>query len=142
VRGISVFVLHVPPGGRYPARGAYLDAVAARAHVSKATLYRRWSGKATLVARALKRTRQPITPTVDTGSLRGDFAVIVARFDDRRASEDTAMMRSLMHAAHTIPELMRALREVLVEPEREDVQRMLSRAVARGEVFPDPHWTT
>jgi len=37
---------------------------------------------------------------------------------------------------------MRALREVLVEPEREDVQRVLSRAVARGEVSPDnPHWT-
>jgi AcrR family transcriptional regulator len=117
--------------------GLTLDAVAARAHVSKATLYRQWSGKATLVAHALKRTRQPVAETVDTGSLRGDFAVIVARFDDRRASEDTAMMRSLMHAAHTTPELMRALREVLIEPEREDVNRMLRRAVARGEVSPD-----
>src|SRR5215470_866107 len=104
--------------------GLTLDAVAARAHVSKATLYRQWSGKATLVAHALQRTRQPIAQTVDTGSLRGDFAVIVARLDDRRASEDTALMRSLMHAAHTTPELMRALREVLIEPEREDVNRM------------------
>src|SRR6266542_2223133 len=60
-----------------------LDAVAARAHVSKATLYRQWSGKATLVAHALKHSRQPIAETVDTGSLRGDFAAIVARFDDR-----------------------------------------------------------
>ena len=34
-------------------------------HVSKATLYRQWSGKATLVAHALKRTRQPILQTVD-----------------------------------------------------------------------------
>jgi AcrR family transcriptional regulator len=117
--------------------GLTLDAVAARAHVSKATLYRQWSGKATLVAHALKRTGPPIAQTVDTGSLRGDFAVIVARFDDRRASEDTAMMRSLMHAAHTTPELMRALREVLIEPERQDVQRMLRRAVARGEISPD-----
>ena len=116
--------------------GLTLDAVAARAHVSKATLYRQWAGKATLVAHALKHTSQPIAQTADTGSLRGDFAVIVARFDDRRASEDTAMMRSLMHAAHVTPELMRALREVLIEPEREDVQKMLRRAVARGEVSP------
>jgi AcrR family transcriptional regulator len=116
--------------------GLTLDAVAARAHVSKATLYRQWTGKATLVAHALKHTRQPIAPTVDTGSLRGDFAAIIARLDDRRASEDTALMRSLMHAAHTTPELMRALREVLLEPEREDLQRMLRRAVARGEVSP------
>ena len=114
-----------------------LDSVAARAHVSKATLYRQWSGKATLVAHALKHSRQPIAETVDTGSLRGDFAAIVARFDDRRASEDTAMMRSMMHAAHTTPELMRALREVLIEPERKDMQKMLRRAVARGEVSPD-----
>jgi AcrR family transcriptional regulator len=116
--------------------GLTLDAVAARAHVSKATLYRQWSGKASLVAHALKHTSQPIAQTVDTGSLRGDFAVIVERFDDRRASQDTAIMRSLMHAAHTTPELMRALREVLIEPEREDMNRMLRRAVARGEVSP------
>src|SRR6266498_3856406 len=90
-----------------------------------------------LVAHALKHSRQPIAETVDTGSLRGDFAAIVARFDDRRASEDTAMMRSMMHAAHTTPELMRALSEVLIEPERKDMQKMLRRAVARGEVSPD-----
>src|SRR6266496_3523844 len=78
--------------------GLTLDAVAARAHVSKATLYRWWSGKAALVARALKHARLPIAETVDTGSLRGDFAAIVARFDDRRASEDTAMMRSMLQA--------------------------------------------
>jgi AcrR family transcriptional regulator len=117
--------------------GLTLDAVAARAHVSKATLYRQWIGKAALVAHALKHTRQPIAETLDTGSLRGDFAAIVARLDDRRAAEDTALMRSLMHAAHTTPELMRALREVLIEPEREEVNRMLRRAVARGEVSPD-----
>jgi AcrR family transcriptional regulator len=113
-----------------------LDAVAARAHVSKATLYRQWNGKATLVAHALKATRPPVAQTADTGSLRGDFAAIVTRLDDRRASQDTAMMRSLMHAAHTTPELMRALREVLIEPERQDLQQMLRRAVARGEVSP------
>jgi AcrR family transcriptional regulator len=117
--------------------GLTLDAVAARAHVSKATLYRQWAGKAALVAHALNHARQPIAPAVDTGSLRGDFAEIVARLDDRRASEDTALMRSLMHAAHTTPELMRALREVLIDPERQDLQTMLRRAVARGEVAPD-----
>jgi Tetracyclin repressor-like, C-terminal domain len=47
------------------------------------------------------------------------------------------MMCSLMHAAHTSPELMRALREVLIEPERQQMQQMLRRAVARGEVSPD-----
>ena len=117
--------------------GLTLDAVAARAHVSKATLYRQWNGKAALVAHALKHTKPPLLDSVDNGSLRADFASIVARFDDHRAGQDAALMRSLMHAAHTTPELMRTLREVLIEPERQDVQRMLRRAVARGEVSPD-----
>ena len=68
--------------------GLTLDAVAARAHVSKATLYRQWTGKATLVAHALKRIGQPIAQTANTGSLRGDFAAIM------RASTTAAPART------------------------------------------------
>jgi len=56
--------------------------------VSKATLYRQWTGKATLVAHALKRIGQPIAQTADTGSLRGDFAAIM------RASTTAAPART------------------------------------------------
>ena len=51
-----------------------LDAVARKARASKATLYRRWDTKASLVVDALVRAKQ--APTVDdhdTGSLRGDL---------------------------------------------------------------------
>src|SRR3954447_1593913 len=49
-----------------------IDAVAHRAKASKATLYRRWNSKATLVVEALARVKgPPVTP--DTGDLRTDL---------------------------------------------------------------------
>ena len=52
-----------------------MDAVAQRAKASKATLYRRWNGKVSLVIDALHHHHQHQTPAVpvDTGSLRGDL---------------------------------------------------------------------
>src|SRR6476661_2970050 len=49
-----------------------MDAVAHRAKASKATLYRRWNSKATLVVEALARVKGvPAVP--DTGDLRTDL---------------------------------------------------------------------
>src|SRR3954470_14970712 len=52
-----------------------MDAVALRARASKATLYRRWNGKVSLVIDALHHHHQHEAPAipVDTGSLRGDL---------------------------------------------------------------------
>ena len=49
-----------------------MDAVANRAKASKATLYRRWTNKVSLVIEALQHTKAPPEPA-DTGSLRGDL---------------------------------------------------------------------
>ena len=50
-----------------------IDAVAARARCSKATIYRRWPGKAALVITAVRRhAGQPAIAAPDTGSLRSD----------------------------------------------------------------------
>ncbi|WP_051301087.1 TetR family transcriptional regulator [Actinomadura rifamycini] len=59
-----------------------MEAVAARVQASKATLYRRWPGKAELVVDAVRAhggdgtpggDGDPLVPS-DTGSLRGDLA--------------------------------------------------------------------
>jgi AcrR family transcriptional regulator len=56
-----------------------VDAIAARAHASKATIYRKWPGKAPLIAEALRRHAEEATPELpDTGSLRGDLRSAVA----------------------------------------------------------------
>ncbi len=54
--------------------GLRMEAVAARAGVAKATLYRRWPDKVSLTIAALSRI--PELPAVDTGSLSGDLAAL------------------------------------------------------------------
>ncbi|MEU4728200.1 TetR/AcrR family transcriptional regulator [Streptomyces sp. NPDC023588] len=111
-----------------------MDAVAARTKSSKATLYRQWGSKPELVAKALRCTQPVSLREIDTGSLRGDFALMVEHSDDAQMAKDTALMRGLAHAVHESPELHRALRDLLVDPEITGLQVMLQRAVDRGEI--------
>ncbi|WP_320778398.1 TetR/AcrR family transcriptional regulator [Streptomyces sp. CRN 30] len=114
-----------------------MDAVAARTRSSKATLYRQWGGKAELVARAIRCMKPGDAAEVDTGSLRGDLLALVAREDDAAMEQNSALLRGLAMAIHTNPDLLEALRELLVEPELSEFQRVIGRAVERGEVRAD-----
>ncbi|MCP3758753.1 TetR/AcrR family transcriptional regulator [Streptomyces sp. NPDC056773] len=114
-----------------------MDAVAARTKSSKATLYRQWGSKPELVAKALRCTQPVSLREIDTGSIRGDFGVMIENSDDAQMAKDTALMRGLTHAVHESPELHKALRDLLVDPEINGLQVMLQRAVDRGEIAPD-----
>ncbi|MFF8565340.1 TetR/AcrR family transcriptional regulator [Streptomyces albidoflavus] len=114
-----------------------MDAVAARAHTSKATLYRQWGSKAELVVRALRCEKPVFLDEVDTGSLRGDLDAVLELTDDDRLEQDTALMRGLMQAASGNAELHDALVSQLITPETAGVDSLLHRAVDRGEVAAD-----
>ncbi|MFC5722075.1 TetR/AcrR family transcriptional regulator [Streptomyces gamaensis] len=114
-----------------------MDAVATRTHASKATLYRQWKGKPELVASALRHHKPVRSADVDTGTLRGDLLALAAHADQAGMERDAALVRALGHASHQHPDLRRALRELLVEPEVAGLDAMLRRAVARGELAAD-----
>jgi AcrR family transcriptional regulator len=118
-----------------------MDAVAARTRSSKATLYRQWGGKAELVAKAIGKEigkdKSMGASAVDTGSLRGDLHALARREDDCAMEQNSALMRGLAMAVHTNPELLVAFREFLIEPQVAEFQRLLERAIERGEVRPD-----
>ncbi|MES4886804.1 TetR/AcrR family transcriptional regulator [Streptomyces sp. NPDC096012] len=115
-----------------------MDAVAARTRSSKATLYRQWGGKAELVAKAVRHSKPGTrADEVDTGSLRGDLHALTLRADDCEMEQNSALMRSLAMATHSSPDLLRAFREHLIEPEMAEFRRVLQRAVDRGEVRAD-----
>ncbi|MEV6654523.1 TetR/AcrR family transcriptional regulator [Streptomyces sp. NPDC051219] len=114
-----------------------MDAVASRTRFSKATLYRHWGSKAELVVKALRHQKPVNIGEIDTGSLRGDLHEMVRREGDCRMEQGTSLLRGLAMAVHENADLLRALRELLFEPEMTGFDRMLRRAVERGEIRED-----
>ena len=114
-----------------------MDAVAARTRSSKATLYRQWGGKAELVVRAIKHTKPDHAEGIDTGSLRGDLHASIRLDDDCTIEKNSSLMRGVAMAMHSNPDLRRAFRAQLVEPEMTGFNLMIRRAIERGEVRED-----
>jgi AcrR family transcriptional regulator len=111
-----------------------MDAVAARAHASKTTIYRRWQGKPELVKAAVDgyvAGRLPVS--ADTGSLRGDLMAVMRAMRGHLTDEFLAMMSGLLHAMRTDPELAGVLRSHLAE-DYSAALPIIRRAAARGEV--------
>ena len=117
-----------------------MDEIAARAHASKGTIYRRWSSKAALVVDAVTAWREQVAPTEipDTGSLSGDLEAMVAAVPDfdESARRQLGVIVGLVSAAWRDPELMAALSGPFERP-RQLVGQVLQRAIERGEVRSD-----
>ncbi|MCF2533132.1 TetR/AcrR family transcriptional regulator [Yinghuangia soli] len=118
--------------------GLTMDAVAARAGVGKAAIYRRYSTKPE-VAFAAAVHGVDLRPPGDTGSLLGDLTalaeVIVGHLSNPAASR--ALM-SLLGEIGNDPELTRQFLTTFVEPEVAGNAELLQRAVDRGELAEMP----
>jgi AcrR family transcriptional regulator len=115
-----------------------MDAVAAAAKASKATLYRRWTTKAELVVDAISRAKGcPMPDDVDTGSLRGDL-ISMACGDGGFTNElPMSVVAGLITALHRDDDLQTAFRERFLVPRQALVANVYARAVERGEIGPD-----
>ncbi|MBL7262244.1 TetR/AcrR family transcriptional regulator [Paractinoplanes lichenicola] len=116
-------------------QGLRVDAVAARAQASKATLYRHWPTKAELVLDAVRACKAADAPLPDTGSLRGD---LLAWFDDIACmirSDEGPLLAGLFMALHTDPELAVHLRQMR-ESKIPLAETICARGEARGELRP------
>ena len=114
-----------------------LDAVAKKARASKATLYRRWESKGSLVVDALVRAKSaPEIGDHDTGSLRGD---LLSTFCGNQGINESAtqVMGAVITALATDPEFAAYFREKFIAPKVAVTQAIYGRAIARGEVGPD-----
>jgi AcrR family transcriptional regulator len=114
-----------------------IEAVAARARSSKATIYRRWPGKAERVAEAMRRRAEPVLEDVpDTGSLRGDLLAMVQRMFDSMKGIDGGLMCGLAVAVRNDAEFGRLMASHLHEQKLRSIASILSRAEARAELPP------
>lgn len=111
-----------------------MDAVATRARASKATIYRIWSNKPTLVCEALTRRFAQDPELPDTGSLRGDLLALTEGACASASSEDGEVMAGIITAAAHDAELSRILRANAFESKLELHRAIFERAAARGEL--------
>lgn len=113
-----------------------MDAVATRARASKATLYRRWTTKVSLVIDAL--LVQKSAPEIpDTGTLRGDLLEAFCGFGGMLDGEAVATLSSVLTAITRDAEFASEFRTRVIGPKLAVSRTIYERAVARGEVRPD-----
>jgi len=119
-------------------RGLSIEAVAQRAGVGKATIYRHWSSKEDLVAEAVSNLHAEL-PVPDTGSARGDFLELaewlVAAAEQRGGGAD--VLSQLVAEASHDERLSEIFIANLVEPRRRVAGRILERGIERGELRGD-----
>lgn len=112
-----------------------MDAVATHARASKATLYRHWPSKAQLVTEAVRAARGPSAErSPDTGTLRQDLLAFFGAVLSDASHTQVCLMRGLVSACSTDPELAAAVRERLVDTKRAALVELLARARSRGEI--------
>jgi AcrR family transcriptional regulator len=116
-----------------------MDAVALRAKASKATLYRRWNGKVSLVIDALRHHHQQEAPRVpvDTGSLRNDLVESFCGQGGLTDKPEVAAFGAILTAVVRDPEFAAAFRRDVVGPKLSGTRALFERAQERGEIGPE-----
>jgi AcrR family transcriptional regulator len=116
---------------------ASLDAIAASAGTSKATLYRRWSNKSELIVEAVRRRTGVSFSFTDQGSLRADVLCALNVLTDWLL-RDAAMLRALVGAGKRDPLLRAEIDRQLAQPNDAMWENfVIDRARERGELRSD-----
>lgn len=110
-----------------------VDAVAAAAKASKATVYRRWPSKAELVLAAFIKGIGDAASAPDTGTLRGDLLALGSVVCEQSARHASTIGAVLPEMARN-PALGDAMQHEFVDQRRAVMTKILGQAVARGEL--------
>ncbi|MET8148395.1 TetR-like C-terminal domain-containing protein [Actinoplanes sp. NPDC049668] len=113
-----------------------MGAVAARAGVAKATVYRRWATREDLVADALESIMLPDVPTEVTaaGTLREDLVATLTHSSACLHPRERRFSAVLAAATASHPKIADTLRERYIAGQREGIVSCLRRAQERGEL--------
>lgn len=110
-----------------------VDAVAAKARASKATVYRRWPSKAELVLAAFIEGIRQVAVPPETGTLRSDL-LHVGELICRQGQQHASTIRAVLVEVSRSPALNDVLQHEFIEQRRALIHHVLLQAVDRGEI--------
>lgn len=111
-----------------------VEAIAHRAQVGKATIYRRFKNKEEILMSAMREHAACTLPRIDTGNLRDDLIKLIAEHVKLMKGPEGELMMSLLAIAHRDPELGKLLNQKSpIEADQESAE-IFDRAIARGEI--------
>ncbi|WP_223737508.1 TetR/AcrR family transcriptional regulator [Streptomyces purpurogeneiscleroticus] len=114
-----------------------MERIAKEAGVGKATVYRRWSGKAGLMLDVM-RSLEEENPELPGESVRDDL-VLLLEFLRRRglAKRNSALLRTVITQVKAQPELWREYHDTVVQARRDALLAVLRRGIGSGEIRGD-----
>src|SRR6516225_7029293 len=95
-----------------------IERIAAKAGVGKATVYRRWPGKAEILVDALSRRVCFEVPLVDTGDVRADLLTILQAVQHNMVGAQGPVMAAFAAEKSRYPELRDEFERVFVAERR------------------------
>ena len=108
-----------------------------RAAASKATVYRWWPNKASVLTEAFRETWAPNLAFPETGSLRQDISEQLRNFSAFLITRKGRLLAALVAGAQQDEEIATALREIWIVPLRAASGKVLGRYRASGELAVD-----
>lgn len=117
--------------------GLTMEAVAARAHVTKPTVYLRYPTKGALIFEVLLGKTKTLKDA-DSGDLHTDlYSAYQAGVDEVAAPEARAALPILLAELSASPELARLVQNRVLGPEYQRVRTLLEQGQDRGEIRTD-----
>ncbi|MBD2595050.1 TetR/AcrR family transcriptional regulator [Nostoc spongiaeforme FACHB-130] len=114
-----------------------MEAIAIRAGVGKATIYRRYTSKEELVADAIESVREDVQ-IPDTGSFWGDMDIVIDHAAQRIQSPlGCQTLALIISTASSNPQFAQVYWKKYTKPRRDAFAEVLQRAKLRGEIQPD-----
>ena len=114
-----------------------IEAIAADAEVSKATVYRWWPTKAVLVADAFSASADEELRFPNTGSVHRDMSLQMRQVVRVFRSQRGKVVAALLAGGQSDPELIAAFRDRFLWPRRRQAYQTLQRGIDRRELPAD-----
>jgi AcrR family transcriptional regulator len=112
-----------------------IEAVATKAGVGKAAIYRRWANKESLLVDAITTIKGGL-PEIAGKSVRDDLYSLMRPIGHQEANRAGKIMPCLISVMQRSPELHRGFQKIIA-PRRELMRSVLRRGIATGELRPD-----